>query len=61
MGGVGRLGVDGTLLSLSLPILNLKRSGVSGVCRLSPSDTPLSSLGSVLIFILGGESWGRMP
>ena len=57
--GVGRLGVDGTLLSLLS--LNLKRSGVSGVCRLSPSDTPLSRRGSVLILIRGGDSCARVP
>ena len=52
--GIGLLGDGGTLLSL--PTLNLNRNGVSGVCKLSPSDTPLSIFGSVLILTLGGES-----
>lgn len=44
----GRLGDGGTLLSFPR-LMNLNRSGVSGVLSPSESDAPLSSFGSVLI------------
>ncbi len=52
--GIGLLGDGGALLSLL--ILNLNRNGVSGVCKLSPSEATLSIFGSVLILTLGGDS-----